>query len=170
MSDFAAAADDDSVDIHEAENDYDDWAEDEDLSLISLFCHKEFHSLKELIDHDRDTYDFDLGSVAKTFGDDEKDLIMMVNFIRHEVKNALSIDAAFITKLKISLTSKEFLNDEVYMKPVLAEDALLFTILDGLNDKDDDEDYSEFQNKDKALELQKSMPYYDDIKEAMEDR
>lgn len=133
---------DDDVDV------FDDWEEDgdEDVTVKSLFSAMLFPSVKALLAHDRETYGFDLCEAAAAVQYDDIALIMLVNFIRRRVEecnvsssssiasssNAKSVDSSFIEKLKLELTTREFLQDDTNMIPILNDDPVLFLLRDAL--------------------------------------
>jgi len=110
----------------------DDWVEefDEDTEVVSLFSAISFPNVSALLAHHLDTFNFDIRHLATnlyTSPDRELGLIMMINFIRDEVRKVGldRVDAAFIASLTISLTSCVYLTNQEYMKTVLENDALI---------------------------------------------
>lgn len=157
--------------FHEEESDseggFEDWESDEETEqypVQSLFSNQILSSVKDLIEHEKQKYGFDLRSVVEKVGYGDMSLIMLVNYIRHTVRERLSskdgeIDADFIKNLESNASSCAFLNDERYMRPVLQDDALLFNLreaLIGASDHDfgdeDDDDSKEVTGKAKFMD------------------
>jgi 2-polyprenyl-3-methyl-5-hydroxy-6-metoxy-1,4-benzoquinol methylase len=137
----AQGADDDGFVGHDTVDE-----EDEVVAVKSLFDGGVVYgSLDELISKDKAEFGFDLKEAIGSIDgyDDPMKLIMLVNFIRSEVRNYDELKEPINTmKLKFDISKKEFLSDEKYMIPVVSEDQLLVLIqeLCGIDDEDDDGD------------------------------
>lgn len=126
--------------------DFRDWQADEDEDaddtfVTSLFCSSRLPSITALVEHDKQTFHFDLGEIVKQYCTDDFSYIKLINFIRSVVQDKTedsSIEDA-IVYLSEQLVTKQFLEGEQYLKPVLENDALLFSY-DDLFDFDDGDD------------------------------
>lgn len=129
-----------------------DWESDneEELPVKSLFTDVILPTVTILFEHDLNEHNFDLRSIAIAMGNDDIALIMLINFIRFQVnKQHGNITTQFIEGLKNEITTKEFLNNDLYMKVVLQEDPLLFSLREalGVEFEDDDEFDNTLNNK-----------------------
>lgn len=116
---------DDEADI---ERDLEDWVE-EGEAMKSLFNEDRLDTVSSLISHDLDLFGFDLRSVVREYcSDDDLSVIKLINFIRSNVaKQPVElINAEFISNLVQSIGTKEFIQNDEYMKPVIEDDPLLF--------------------------------------------
>jgi hypothetical protein len=126
--------------------DLDDWEEDDEaIQVKSLFCGNISTSLESMVEYDKQTFGFDLRETVLRLGIDEMAMIMLVNYIRKTVADAgaAPLDAAFFATLNEEINNtKAFMNTELYMKPVLEEDPLLFMLPEfvGLADYEDEEE------------------------------
>jgi protein arginine N-methyltransferase 3 len=120
-----APRDEEDVDI---EKDLDDWVEDDQVEIKSMFNNDIVHSVDELVAHDLDMFGFDLRSAVQDSARDDLTVIKLINFLRSEVqkRGGEAIDEAFITMLKSAVDSKAYVEGDTYMKPVIEEDPLLF--------------------------------------------
>lgn len=124
---------------------FNDWEEeDEEMPVQSLFCDAIFPSMSLLITHDKEVYNFDLKDFAATLGNDDISLIKMINLIRRRVKDTAAIHAGFVDQVKEEIRAREFLKDDIFMRPVLVDDPVLFLLREALvksgaiEDNDDD--------------------------------
>jgi type I protein arginine methyltransferase len=118
-----------------------DWEEDDEASeitIIDLFSPQIYHNFEAYIKDCKEKHSVDLIALVRSIGGDEIASIMMVNYIRSLVKASLPLSEI------ISRTStKEFLKDEEFMRPVFPDDQLLFLLGEHLNEFDpslDEED------------------------------
>ena len=107
---------------------FSDWEEENDVFIVSLFSHFSSGDIKEVFEHDLLNFKFNIKDIASKFCVDEVDLIKLINFIRKQIHDAQCcskvIDDEFINNLKWKISADEFMHDE-YLKPVMANDALL---------------------------------------------
>lgn len=119
-------ADEEEADI---ERDLEDWVEEGDENSIkSLFNEDRLESVDLLITHDRELFGFDLRSIVAQNCTDDLSVIKLINFIRSTVavQPQDAINAAFVSGLVESIGTKEFIQKDEYMKPVIEDDALLY--------------------------------------------
>lgn len=107
----------------------------EETQFISLLDDEVFTDVLSMLDHCKAKHDFDFLAVRQRLGLDFYGSIKLVNFIRSQVHGGLIIT---------SEVSKADFEDEKYLKPVLEDDALLFTLddLPEVTTSDPDEDSS----------------------------
>ena len=117
--------------MEDIENDerYSDWEEndDEDCFIIDLFSTQTFTSVDEFLRFN-ESNGFDLLELIRETGSDEIGIIMLINFIRSEVKAAADITLSFKNSVRVKALAGEYLSGDVYMKPVLNDDNLLFLL------------------------------------------
>lgn len=116
---------DDEADI---ERDLEDWVE-EGEAMKSLFNDDRLESVTALINHDLEQFGFDLRSIVHEYcNEDDLSVIKLINFIRSNVSKqpSDSINAEFISNLIQSIGTREFMQNDEYMKPVIEDDPLLF--------------------------------------------
>ena len=135
---------------------FDDWSEDEEIEVKSLFSDTFLSSIESLVEHDKKNFNFDLGEVVVRFKLDEIAIIMLVNYIRSTAlapstssssasssssSSAANMDTAYFSKLHEDINAKLFINEE-YMKPVVKNDPLLYLLSEylDLEEEDDDDD------------------------------
>jgi 2-polyprenyl-3-methyl-5-hydroxy-6-metoxy-1,4-benzoquinol methylase len=134
--------------VEDEDGNFSDWESDneEELPVKSLFSDVILPTIEILFEHDLNNHNFDLRTMANTMGNDDVSLIKLINFIRYQVnKQNGNITTQFIEELQNEILSKEFLNNDLYMKVVLQEDPLLFSLREAMGvEFEDDED---FENK-----------------------
>lgn len=109
------------------ENDLDDWVEEDNVDIKSLFNEDIVHSVDELLSHDRDLFGFDLKLSIQGNCTDDISIIKLINFIRAEVAlHSGIVEGTFIGALRERIDAKVFLDGEGYMKPTIEDDQLLF--------------------------------------------
>ncbi|QDS72951.1 hypothetical protein FKW77_008443 [Venturia effusa] len=95
--------------------------DNEKLSFVSFFDEKIFPDVISMLDYSKEKYQFDLVSIQKEHGLDFLSTVKLVNYIRQQAKDG-------VTKLEIK-SAAEF-EDDRYLKPVLQDDAVLFSLDD----------------------------------------
>lgn len=112
----------------EPEKEFNEWVEDEDEEseqVQSLFSEAKLRSIEQLIEFDNANFGFDLYSIVKTHCTDDFSYIKLINFIRSFPFEPNSKEAS-IASLMEALTTRQFLEGEQYLLPILEDDALLF--------------------------------------------
>ncbi|KAK5324894.1 Ribosomal protein arginine N-methyltransferase rmt3 [Exophiala xenobiotica] len=99
--------------------------DEESITVVSLFDDKIFPDAAGMLAYCRDSYGFDIWKLRQDFGLDFLDLIKLVNYVRSEVK-------AGNTHPEIS--TKSVFEDDKFLKPVLEDDALLYSMDDVFGD------------------------------------
>jgi hypothetical protein len=123
----------------ENEKDFEGWEDesDEDTAVKSLFCPVRLPNVAALIQHDQQSYGFDLTKCCEAVGLEDASLIMLVNFIRSRVLEAgeeSAITPVFAATLQAEICGapSKILENEQYMRPVLQDeessDALLYLL------------------------------------------
>lgn len=103
------------------EGDWQDVESDhEAINVVSLFDAKTFSSAGDMLKYCKEHHDFDLVAVISRLKLDFHGSIKLVNFIRSNVKAGQPV-------LPSDISVDDFA-DEKYLKPVLENDALLFTL------------------------------------------
>lgn len=133
----------DEIELNVIENDLDDWIDDEEddkLLIKSLFDNSQFPTVESLLHYDSEVYKFDLRQIIHDQFHDDISIIKLINFIRFKVSSVEidNISDAFIAEIIRLVGTKEFLTDDIYMKPVLEDDPLLYLYEDNLITMDDD--------------------------------
>jgi protein arginine N-methyltransferase 3 len=95
--------------------------QDED-TFISLLDDEVFTDIMSMLNHCKDKYQFDFLELRQRLGLDFYGNIKLVNFIRSQVHSGNPISSSTI--------SREAFEDEKFLKPVLEDDALLFSLDD----------------------------------------
>lgn len=110
---------------------YDDWNEEDYVTIKSFFSEIYFPSIQAVLNHDRENFNFDFVKILIEIEcSDELQLIMIVNYIRKEYDERIKIstaDSVFVEALICSIHKKLFL-DEANMKPFIADDPMLFLL------------------------------------------
>jgi hypothetical protein len=130
------------------ESDWQDVEPDEEPStVVSLFDAQTFGSPSEMLAHCKEKHAFDFLATARKLQLDFYGAIKLVNFVRQRVQQGQPLPETI---------SAEDLNDDVLLKPVLENDALLFTldeVLEAQNLSDSqDTSAADLLNRNKALE------------------
>jgi len=133
----------DEIELNVIENDLEDWIDDEEddkLLIKSLFDNSKFPTVESLLHYDSEVYKFDLRQIIHDQFHDDISIIKLINFIRFKVLSLEigSISDPFIVEIIRLVGTKEFLSDDIYMKPVLEDDPLLYLYEDNLITMDDD--------------------------------
>jgi len=133
----------DEIELNVIENDLEDWIDDEEddnLMIKSLFDDSHFPTVESLLHYDSNVYKFDLRQIIHGQFHDDISIIKLINFIRFKVSSAEkgSISDEFIEEIIRMVGTKEFLSNDLYMKPVLEDDPLLYLYEDNLIAIDND--------------------------------
>merc|ERR1712000_792019 len=101
-------------------SDWQDVEPDEEPStVVSLFDEQTFPNPKEMLAYCKEKHNFDLLAIVKRLGLDFYGAIKLVNYVRSKVQQS--------QPLPEQISAKD-LEDDQYLKPVLENDALLFTL------------------------------------------
>lgn len=132
------------------DSDWQDVEPDEESStVISLFDSQTFSSPSEMLAHCKEKHGFDFLATVRRLQLDFYGAIKLVNFVRQRTQQSQALPESI---------SKEDLSDDALLKPVLENDALLFTLDEVLEaDEAGAEDAGDASTKDllsrnKALE------------------
>lgn len=91
----------------------------EETQFISLMDDEVFTDINVMLSHCKEKYGFDLLEVRQRLGLDFYGDIKLVNYIRSQVRSGQNVNARI---------SREDFDNEKYLKPVLEDDALLFSL------------------------------------------
>ncbi|OAX81802.1 hypothetical protein ACJ72_03857 [Emergomyces africanus] len=120
----------DPLDLSKDEGWEDVELDEESEPVISLFSDKAFPDARSMLNDCKENYHFDLLGVQKDLGLDFLGTIRLVNYIRAQVKAGNSTP---------DISSAALFDEERYLKPVLEDDALLYS-LDDLSEELKDEE------------------------------
>ncbi len=95
--------------------------EEEHQKIISLLDHEVFPDVESMLAHCKEKYNFDFLKIRDNFALDFYGSVRLVNYIRSEIKSGRSVSS------NVSLMNFEA---EEFLKPVLEDDALLFSLGD----------------------------------------
>lgn len=125
---------------------FSDWEEEEDKPVIyGLLSSKLFNSLEEMMSDEQITYNTDWKAIITKYDLlDDISLIMLVNYVRFEVKKLGSISSDGVHQILNGIESKDFLKNDAFMTPTLPDDQLLYLLADYLN-SDDNENEDNWQ-------------------------
>lgn len=120
----AYPTEDEEVDM---ERDLEDWVEEEE-KIKSLFNDDRLESVEQLVAHDREMFGFDLKSIVSQNCSDDIEVIKLINFIRSKVstQETDTISPEFISGLVETICSKDFIQNDAFMKPFIEDDPLLY--------------------------------------------
>ncbi|KAI9884564.1 MAG: hypothetical protein M1823_003659 [Watsoniomyces obsoletus] len=93
----------------------------EPTQIQSLFDEQSFSDVRSMLDHCRQTHNFDLEDIVRRMGLDFYSKIKLVNYVRTEVRAGRTISSS-------SDLRKELFQDDKYLEPVLKDDALLYNL------------------------------------------
>ncbi|PLB53133.1 protein arginine methyltransferase RmtB [Aspergillus steynii IBT 23096] len=141
--------------------------DDETQPVVGLFSEKVYPDVNSMLKESKDKHNFDLRKLQKELGLDFLGTIKLVNYIRSQVKSG---------NLSPDVTSKSNFEDDVYLKPVLEDDALLYS-LDDIEDEtaegpggtDAERQVVELQEELERLQTQFSE-YRSAVQQSMEDQ
>lgn len=118
--------------------------ETETVTIVSLFDERVFPDVKQMLKYCKDNYHFDIWQVRRDLGSFSSlsfhppsltpadleflELIKLVNYIRTNVKEG---------NPKPDVSSKSPFDKDIYLKPVLDDDALLYSLDDAFDDEPD---------------------------------
>ncbi|KAK4943926.1 Ribosomal protein arginine N-methyltransferase rmt3 [Elasticomyces elasticus] len=123
LSDSSSASD--PLDTRNDEGWEDVEPDEESITVVSLFDERTFSDAKSMLAYCRDNHSFDIWRLRKEFDFDFLGLVKLVNYIRSEVQAG---------NTRPDISSKSAFEDDKYLKPVLQEDALLFSLDDVFED------------------------------------
>ncbi|KAJ0531102.1 putative methyltransferase transcription factor C2H2 family [Helianthus annuus] len=148
--------DDDDVEEEEEEQNWDDWTadgeegEEDDLQLLCLFCENRFKSSGSLFDHCFSSHSFDFKTIKTTFKLDFYGCFKLINYVRSQVANNQCWSCGSTCKSRQALqdhlhepsgfeNSNLPWDNDMYLKPYMEEDNLLYSF-DEDEEVDDDDD------------------------------
>ncbi|KIW97759.1 uncharacterized protein Z519_01343 [Cladophialophora bantiana CBS 173.52] len=117
--------------------------DEEPVTIVSLVDDSTFRDPQSMLAYCRDTHCLDLWKLRQDFGLDYLGLVRLVNYIRSEVKAG---------NLQPDVSSKALFDDEKYLKPVLEDDALLYSLEDVFEENDSLAPPPEIERQEKVLE------------------
>ncbi|KAJ5601681.1 hypothetical protein N7510_011215 [Penicillium lagena] len=103
--------------------------EDESQPVVGLFTHDVFPDVRAMLKECKDKHNFDLVKIQKDLGLDFLDMIKLVNYVRTQVKSG---------NMTPDVSTKAQFADDAYLKPVLEDDALLYSLDDLADDQGED--------------------------------
>jgi hypothetical protein len=101
--------------------------DEEPLTFVSLLDAQTFPSAQAMLEHCRVQHGFDLAATLRRLRLDFYGAIRLVNFVRQTVQKGEALPAEIVPS---------HFADEAYLKPVLDNDALIFTLDEILDDED----------------------------------
>ncbi|TAQ89290.1 hypothetical protein B7494_g2365 [Chlorociboria aeruginascens] len=126
----------DILDLKDDEGWEDAEADEEQATFISLLDDEVFSDIMSMLNHCKEKHSFDFLEIRQRLHLDFYDNVKLVNYIRSCVHAGEPIS---------SIISKEAFEDEKYLKPVLEDDALLFSL-------DELPEVTEFDGKGKSVD------------------
>ncbi|PWY90172.1 S-adenosyl-L-methionine-dependent methyltransferase [Aspergillus heteromorphus CBS 117.55] len=141
--------------------------DDETQPVVGLFSDKVYPDVRSMLKETKEKYNFDLQKIQKQFGLDFLGTIKLVNYIRSQVKEG---------NASPDVSSAEKFEDEIYLMPVLEDDALLYS-LDDIEDETP-ESAGGTDAERKVIELQEDLErlqtqfseYRDAVQKSMEEQ
>ncbi|KAF7714577.1 Ribosomal protein arginine N-methytransferase [Penicillium ucsense] len=121
--------------------------EDESQPVVGLFSNTIFPDLRAMLKECKEKNGFDLVKIQKDLGLDFLDTIKLVNYVRSEVKAG---------NLSPDVSTKEKFADDAYLKPVLEDDAVLYS-LDDITEEQNEQTLPGTEAERKVLELQEEL-------------
>ncbi|KAF4276106.1 hypothetical protein CNMCM8812_005315 [Aspergillus fumigatus] len=115
----------DDSDISNEEGWEDVEPDDETQPVIGLFSDKVYPDVQSMLQESKDKHGFDLRKIRKDLDLDFLGTIRLVNYVRSQVKAGNTTP---------DVSSKDRFEDDAYLKPVLEDDALLYS-LDDIEDE-----------------------------------
>ncbi|PYH89464.1 S-adenosyl-L-methionine-dependent methyltransferase [Aspergillus ellipticus CBS 707.79] len=125
VNDDARSVSSDESDLSNEEGWEDVEPDDETQPVVGLFSDKVYPDVRSMLKETKEKYNFDLQKIQKEFALDFLGTIKLVNYIRSQVKEG---------NTSPDVSSAEKFEDEVYLMPVLEDDALLYS-LDDIEDE-----------------------------------
>ncbi|KKK18372.1 S-adenosylmethionine-dependent methyltransferase superfamily domain-containing protein [Aspergillus rambellii] len=95
--------------------------DDETQPVVGLFSDKIYPDARSMLKESKDKHNFDIRRIQKEFDLDFLETIKLVNYVRSQVKSG---------NMTPDFSSKDKFEDEIYLKPVLEDDALLYSLDD----------------------------------------
>ncbi|KAJ5594775.1 uncharacterized protein N7459_000983 [Penicillium hispanicum] len=145
------SADSRSVSHESDSSDEEGWEDvepdDETQPVVGLFSEQVFPDVRSMLKDCKEKHNFDLLKIQKELDLDFLDTIKLVNYIRSEVKAGNKTP---------DVSSKSRFDDDVYMKPVMEDDALLYSLDDITEDQDEDAGLGTEAER-RVLELQEDL-------------
>lgn len=121
-----------STSSNSAGSDDGDWLDveqdEETVTVVSLLDAQTFSSLSEMLAHCKQHHGFDLVATVRRLQLDFHGAVKLVNFIRERVRQA--------QPLPVEISAADF-EDEAYLRPVLDNDALIFSLDEILEAEED---------------------------------
>ncbi|CAG8237575.1 unnamed protein product [Penicillium salamii] len=122
-------------------------ADEESQPVVGLFSEQVYPDARTMLKECKEKYNFDLLKIQKDFDLDFLDSIKLVNYVRSEAKNGNN---------NPDVSSKSKFEDDAYLKPVLEDDALLYS-LDELADDQGEESAPSAETNRQVNELQEKL-------------
>jgi hypothetical protein len=124
---FDPVCSDDEEDAAEKDN-FDGWVEQDDevIEFKSLFGEHTFPSLRELIDHDRNTFGFDLDQVVSSVVEEDISFIQLINFVRFVVNSWDECTLEKVQNLQEDILGNKSFRDDKFMFPQIPNDPVLY--------------------------------------------
>ncbi|KAJ5727568.1 hypothetical protein N7493_005388 [Penicillium malachiteum] len=122
-------------------------ADDETQPVVDLFSAEVFPDVRSLLKQCKEKHQFDLLKIQKDLDLDFLDTIKLVNYVRSEVKAG---------NLTPDVSSKSKFEDDLYLKPVLEDDALLYS-LDDIAEQEGEETAPGTDAERRVQELQEDL-------------
>ncbi|OQV05795.1 hypothetical protein CLAIMM_10467 [Cladophialophora immunda] len=137
--------------------------DEEPVTIVSLLDESTFPDAQSMLAHCRDTHGLDIWKLRQEFALDYLGLVRLVNYIRSEVKAGNS---------QPDVSSKTVFDDEKYLKPVLEDDALLYSLDDVFEEDVNPAPLSEVEQLREQLATLQSQfsAYREQVQNAMLDR
>ena len=109
----------------EEDREWEDAEDDtEEVTFVSLFDDRTFANIKDMFTYCKTQFEFDVWKLQETLGLDDLEQIKLINYIRSEAKTGN-------TRLEIS--DKSAFEDDKYLRPVLEDDAVLYSLEDAFS-------------------------------------
>ncbi|KAF5002285.1 hypothetical protein FGRMN_502 [Fusarium graminum] len=124
-------------------------SDEESVPITSFFTTQTFPTVAAMLEDSNKNHGFNFANYVQTLQLDFHGAVKLVNFVRDHVKNGSSLPEKIVAK---------DLEDEKYLRPVLENDALIFSlddILETINDQTDGSKNLEARNRDLEEELEK---------------
>ncbi|KAJ3498524.1 hypothetical protein NLG97_g1053 [Lecanicillium saksenae] len=112
--------------------------DEEQITFVSLFGTETFSSIDDLLAHSKTQHGFDLVATMNRLGLEFHDAIKLINFIRSCTQEKQSLPQ--------TITNQDF-SDDKYLKPVLDNDALLFSLDEILAEQPKNEESGSAEDK-----------------------
>uniref|UniRef100_A0AAV1U9N7 type I protein arginine methyltransferase n=1 Tax=Peronospora matthiolae TaxID=2874970 RepID=A0AAV1U9N7_9STRA len=143
----------DSIELDGGE-DWDDWVDDSSsVSFVCVFCTSKFRTEAPLHAHLQETHDFSLHQEILTHKLDTYGTIQLINFLRWNALNGVAADR--VKQTLATEGSAAFQKDE-FLKPVVADDPLLYCLDCADSDSSDDGDEHEAVENRKGVKVEAS--------------